>query len=40
MIQIVFVAVALVIILVTKDQCGRSVGNLFDTLAPPVQKSR
>lgn len=40
MIQIVFVAVALVVVLVTKDACGRAVGNLFDTLAPPVEKSR
>ncbi len=31
-IQIIFVTVALVIVLVTKDQCGRSVGNLFDAL--------
>jgi hypothetical protein len=39
-IQIAFMIVALVIILMTKDQCGRSVGNLLDTLAPPVKQGR
>ena len=39
-IQIAFVIVALVIVLMTKDQCGRSVGNIFDTLSPPVKQGR
>ena len=34
--KILMLIVALVAILVTKDSCGKSVGNLFDTVAPPV----
>ena len=34
-IQILLVAMTLVIILVFKDQCGRGVGQLLDSVAPP-----
>jgi hypothetical protein len=33
--KILMLIVAAVAIIVTKDSCGKSVKNLFDTVAPP-----
>jgi hypothetical protein len=35
-VKILLMIVALVAIVMTKDMCGQSVANLFNTIAPPV----